>query len=154
MEIIYVNVNELKEYENNPRKNEKAIEAVEKSIKDYGFKNPIIIDEKYVIVCGHTRLLAAKNLGYEKVPCIMADDLSEEQIKAFRLIDNKTNEFAEWDFEKLNEELSSLEIDLSEFGFIENTDIDVDEFFEEPEEKEKEPKYITCPHCGKTFIKE
>lgn len=154
MKIINVKIEALKEYENNPRNNERAIEVVEKSIKDYGFKNPIIVDKNYVIVAGHTRLAAAKNLGYKEVPCIVADDLTDEQIKAFRLVDNKTAEFADWDYEKLELELASMEIDLSDFGFIENSDIDVDEFFEEPEEKEKKPKYITCPHCGETFEKE
>lgn len=151
MEIINVKIDKLKEYENNPRKNKKAIEVVTKSIRDYGFKNPIIIDENYVIVCGHTRLEAAKKLGYKEVPCIMADDLNEEQIKAFRLVDNKTAEYADWDYEKLEEELANIDIDLSEFGF-DTSSIDIDDFFEEPqEEKEKEPKKVICPDCGREF---
>jgi ParB-like chromosome segregation protein Spo0J len=87
------------------------------------------------------------------VPCIVADDLTPEQIKAFRLADNKTGELASWDFEKLEEELATLsEINMSAFGFVMNDDIDIDEFFTEAEEKpEKEPKKIQCPHCGEWF---
>lgn len=134
MEIINVKVNELKEYENNPRNNEKAVGIVEQSIKEYGFKNPIIIDKNNVIVAGHTRLIAAKNLGYKEVPCIKADDLTEEQVKAFRLVDNKTSEFAEWDIEKLEEELASIEIDLVDFGFEKFDPDDFDTDFTLPSE--------------------
>ena len=118
MNIIEKYVGELTPYANNPRKNEKAVDAVAASIKEFGFKNPIIIDREGVIVAGHTRLMAAKKLGLEKVPCIMADDLTEEQIKAFRLADNKTAELAEWDFEKLELEMMQIEtIPLERFGF-------------------------------------
>ncbi len=148
--IIYKHINELKEYENNPRHNENAIEYVKRSIEQFGFKNPIIIDKNNVIVCGHTRLESAKQLSYEEVPCIIADDLTEEQINAFRLVDNKTNEYASWDFEKLEEELSNIELlNMMDFGFETHDDIDIDDFFTEAEEhKAKEPKTITCPHCG------
>lgn len=117
MQIIYKTLTELKKYKNNPRKNEKAIDKVAASIKEFGFKNPIIIDKDNEIVCGHTRYEAANKLGMVEVPCIMADDLTAEQVKAFRIIDNKTNEYAEWDFDKLNLELSELDFDVSEFGF-------------------------------------
>lgn len=151
MQIISVKINKLKEYENNPRKNEKAIGVVEKSIKEFGFKNPIIIDKNNVIVCGHTRLAAAKNLGLKEVPCIMADDLTDEQIKAFRLVDNKTAEFADWDYEKLNEELSNIDMDLSEFKLeITNFDIEEDDDFVQEEEEQK-PRKVICPDCGKEF---
>lgn len=105
MEIVEKKVGELKAYENNPRKNDNAVEAVANSIREFGFKVPIVIDSNDVIVCGHTRLKAAIQLGMETVPCIIANDLTDEQIKAFRLADNKTNELAEWDFEKLNLEI-------------------------------------------------
>lgn len=101
MEIVEKKVGELKAYENNPRKNDNAVEAVANSIREFGFKVPIVIDSNDVIVCGHTRLKAAIQLGMETVPCIVASDLSEEQIRAFRLADNKTNELAEWDFSVL-----------------------------------------------------
>ena len=120
MNIVEKNIKELKEYENNPRNNDGAVEAVAESIKQFGFKVPIIIDKDGVIVAGHTRKKAAEMLGLKKVPCIVADDLTPEQIKAFRLADNKTAELAEWDFSKLETELAELaniEFDMSAFGF-------------------------------------
>ena len=101
MNIVLKNLNELKPYKNNPRKNENSIKYVENSIRDFGFKVPIIIDKNGEIVAGHTRYEASKNLGLEKVPCIVADDLNEEQIKAFRIADNKVADFSKWDFEKI-----------------------------------------------------
>lgn len=128
MKIFERKISELIPYENNPRRNESAVDAVAASIKEFGFKVPIILDRNDVIVAGHTRLKAAKKLGMNSVPCIVADDLTEEQIKAFRLADNKTAELAEWDFDMLSVELSDLaDVDMSEFGF------DMSEF-EEPEE--------------------
>ena len=115
--LVILNISELKPYENNPRINDKAVDAVAASIKEFGFKVPIIIDKNNVIVAGHTRLKAAQKLGLEEVPVIVADDLTEEQIKAFRLADNKVGEIAEWDFDKLNEELAELEMDMSKFDF-------------------------------------
>lgn len=109
-------VDELIPYENNPRINDEAVEYVANSIKEFGFKNPIIIDKNNVIVAGHTRLKAAKKLGIEKVPTITADDLTDDQIKAFRIADNKVAEFSKWDYIKLGEELGGLAIDMSEFG--------------------------------------
>ena len=123
MQIKEIKLNELKEYENNPRNNDEAAEAVAESIKEFGFKVPIIIDSNNVIVAGHTRLKAAKQLGLETAPCIIADDLTPEQIKAFRLADNKTAELAEWDFEALEKELAELtafDVDMSLFGFDES----------------------------------
>ena len=123
LEIIYKKINEIIPYKNNPRKNDDAVEDVANSIKEFGFKVPIVIDKNNEIVAGHTRYKASKKLGLEEVPCIIADDLSEEQIKAFRLADNKVSEKAEWDIDLLNEELGSFDtIDMSDFGF----DIDLD----------------------------
>lgn len=133
--IKAVKVSELKEYENNPRKNKKAVSAVAESIKQFGFKNPIIIDKDGVIIAGHTRKAAAEQLGLAVVPCIVADDLTPEQAKAFRLADNKTSELADWDFEKLAEEINALRdfpVDMSEFGF------DMSEFEERVEVQEDE----------------
>ena len=112
-----ININDIKEYENNPRNNEPAVSAVANSIKSFGFKVPIIVDRNNVIVAGHTRLKASKSLGYTEVPCVIADDLTEEQVKAFRLADNKTAELAEWDLEKLTEELQFIDMDMEQFGF-------------------------------------
>ena len=108
MEIIYKNVDDLIPYEKNPRKNSKAVKYVANSIKEFGFKVPIVIDSNNVVVCGHTRLLACERLDIDSVPCIVADDLTDEQIKAFRLADNKVSEKAEWDFDLLNEEIDDI----------------------------------------------
>lgn len=117
-EIILTPLTELTPYENNPRNNKGAVDAVANSISEFGFKVPIIIDKNGVIVAGHTRYEAAKKLGLKHVPCIKADDLTDEQITAFRLADNKTGELAEWDFAALEEELTKLnDIDMSGFGF-------------------------------------
>ena len=103
MQIEEINVKELVPYERNPRKNDKSVDKVAESIKTFGFKVPIVIDKDNVVVCGHTRLKAAKKLGLEKAPCIRADDLNEEQIRAFRLADNKVGEESEWDFNELGD---------------------------------------------------
>lgn len=117
MNIVMKKPSELFEYENNPRNNEAAIEAVANSIKEFGFKVPIVITKEHVIIAGHTRLKASLKLGLASVPCIIADDLTEGQIKAFRLADNKTAELATWDFSKLEDELSHIEFDMTLFGF-------------------------------------
>ena len=117
MNVVNMMVKDLIPYEKNPRFNDDAVEYVANSIKEFGFKVPIIVDKKNVIVAGHTRYKASLELGLKEVPCIVADDLSEEQIKAFRLADNKVSEKAEWDLDLLGEELEDLDIDMSEFGF-------------------------------------
>lgn len=168
MKIVEKSLEQLKPYENNPRINDEAIEPVAESIKQFGFKVPIIIDKYGVIITGHTRYKAAQLLNLEKVPCIIADDLTPEQIKAFRVADNKVAEFAEWDFELLAaelEELTAFDIDMSDFGFaeIEINDSDLSEFFtEKPKEENQEEtqqereqeenkEKIVCPHCRKAF---
>lgn len=153
IQIIKKNVNELVPYENNPRHNDDAVEYVANSIEQFGFKVPIIIDKDNVIVAGHTRLKAAKKLGMQYVPCILADDLSDEQVRAFRLADNKVGELAGWDFTKRDEELAKiLDIDMSMFSFKED-EFDINDMFEkvETQEKEHKKKTVTCPHCGETF---
>ena len=118
MQIIDKKIGEIKPYENNPRKNDNAVDAVASSISQFGFKNPIVIDGNNVIICGHTRYKAAKKLGLDVVPCVVADDLTEEQIKAYRLADNKVAELAEWDIDLLGDELDEIfDIDMSDFGF-------------------------------------
>ena len=120
MEIKLLSIETLKPYTNNARNNEKAIDVVAKSIQEFGFKNPILIDNSNEIIAGHTRLLAAKKLGLTEVPTIKVDDLTPEQVKAFRIADNKTAEYAEWNFELLAQEMEQLKIadyDLSLTGF-------------------------------------
>ena len=109
LKIEYMNVDDLIPYINNPRKNDKAVDKVASSIKNFGFKVPIIVDKKNEIIAGHTRLKAAKKLGMEEVPVIRAEDLSEEQVKAFRIADNKVTEYSEWDEELLKIELEGIE---------------------------------------------
>ena len=138
MEIIEKKIEDITPYEKNPRRNDKAVDAVANSIKEFGFKVPIVIDKDGIIVAGHTRYKAAKKLRMKSVPCIVASDLTNEQIKAFRLSDNRTAELAEWDMELLTEELDDiLNIDMSEFGF----DIELDDIEEKNEIKED-----TVPH--------
>ena len=118
MDIVEKKLADIKPYEKNPRKNDNAVNEVANSISSFGFKVPIVIDKDNVIVCGHTRYKASKKLGLEVVPCVIADDLTEEQIKAYRLADNKVSELAEWDIDLLGEELDSIfDIDMSDFGF-------------------------------------
>ena len=154
MEIIYKSTKEIKPYENNPRNNNEAVEKVAVSITDYGFRVPIIIDSNNVIVAGHTRYKAALKIGCESVPCIVIDDLTPEQIRAYRLVDNKTAEYSSWDFEMLEKELKSLDIDISEFEFPdlgETLDISDDDFYTDETVKNVKAKSIKCPHCGETF---
>ena len=133
--IVYKNVSELVPYENNPRNNDDAVDYVANSIKNFHFQVPIVIDKNNVVIAGHTRLKACHKLGIKEVPCIVADDLTPEQVKAFRLADNKTSELAEWDMDKLNIELGEIpDIDMSAFGF----DIEIDDIEEVPEVKEDE----------------
>ena len=123
MEILNLGLEEIKPYEKNPRNNDNAVDAVAASIREFGFKVPIIIDKDNIIVAGHTRYKAAKKLGLKTVPCIKADDLTDEQVKAFRLADNKVAEQAEWDFDLLNLELETITMDMEQFGF----DLPIDE---------------------------
>jgi site-specific DNA-methyltransferase (adenine-specific) len=128
LKIEYLQISDLIPYANNPRINDGAVDAVATSIKEFGFKNPIVIDSRNVIIAGHTRLKAAEKLGLKTVPIIRADDLTEQQARAFRLADNKTAELAEWDFDSLEQELDELsqDFDMTDFGF-ELLDFDDDE---------------------------
>lgn len=142
MNVIELKLEEIKPYEKNPRKNEKAVDAVANSIKEFGFKNPIILDEDHVIISGHTRRLAAIKLGLKTVPCVIAIDLSEEQVRAFRLADNRVASFSTWDEQKLKDEIAEINnIDLSDFGFKKDH---IEDIF-----REKEPEKVhICPKCG------
>ena len=119
IKVIEKSIDELVPYENNARINDKAVDVVANSIKEFGFKNPCIIDKNNIIVAGHTRVLACKKLGIDKVPCIVADDLTEEQIKAFRIADNSSAQIAEWDIDKLMKELETIDYDMEQFGLAE-----------------------------------
>ncbi|MEG1562521.1 MAG: ParB N-terminal domain-containing protein [Bacteroides sp.] len=114
MNIREISTARLREYENNPRNNDLAVEKVKYSIERFGFLFPVIIDQNYVIVCGHTRVRACRELGIQSVPCIIADELTDEQINLFRLVDNKSSEYSDWDFEKLKSELSLVDLTLDE----------------------------------------
>lgn len=118
MEVQDLTLDQIRPYDHNPRDNDGAVDAVAASIKEFGFKVPIIIDRDSTIVAGHTRYKAAKKLGLQSVPCILADDLTEEQVRAFRLADNKVGELAGWDFDMLDEELQQImDINMEQFGF-------------------------------------
>lgn len=153
LNIIYKKLTEIMPYERNPRNNDEAVDKVAESIKEFGFKVPIVVDAAGVIVAGHTRYKAAKTLGIEEVPCIIADDLNPYQISAFRLADNKVAEFSGWDFSMLEVELSEIDgfVDMKNFGFEGNGEMpDIDSLFDDapPEKQNEEPKTIVCPHCG------
>ena len=159
MQIIEKNISDLVPYENNPRRNEDAVQYVKASIQNFGFKVPIIVDRNNAIITGHTRLMAAKELGLETVPCIIADDLTEDQVKAFRLADNKVSEVAKWDFDALDQELADLEltdIDMNQFGFADTEAINWDDTPELTEESYQEPEKtkLQCPSCGRIAGKE
>ena len=145
MQIELINIDEIIPYENNPRKNEEAVVPVAESIKEFGFKVPIIIDKNNVIVAGHTRYKAAKKLKLKTVPCIKADDLNEEQIRAFRLADNKTGEIAECDDNILNFEMENIsDVDMSLFHFeIEDIEDNFNTDFELPNEDKPQTRTIT-----------
>ena len=146
MNVVEIDVSEIVPYDNNPRRNEKAVEAVANSIKEFGFKNPIILDKDHVIISGHTRRLAALKLGLKKVPCYIATDLTDEQVRAFRLADNRVASFATWDEEKLKEEIAGIaDIDMAAFGFREET---IKDIFREKQ------KVHVCPKCGYEWSEE
>lgn len=143
MEIIIKGLDEIRPYENNPRVNDGAVGAVAESIREFGFQQPIVVDRGGVIIAGHTRYKAAQKLGMTEVPVVVADNLTDEQVRAYRLADNKTGELAEWDFSALEEELAGIgELDMSLFGFepkemIEPEEITEDDYEEEPPEVPK-----------------
>lgn len=149
----------VKPYENNPRKNDDAVEKVANSIREFGWQQSIVVDGDGVVIVGHTRLKAAMMLGLSEVPVTVAEGLTENQVQAYRLADNKTGELASWDWVKLNDELEQidwLDCDMEMFGF--SAGVDIDAFFEDTEEvgeggigDDQEPKEVKCPHCGMYF---
>lgn len=153
-ELKWEPIKSIRPYEKNPRRNDEAVDAVAASIREFGWQQPIVVDRDGVIIAGHTRYKAAKKLKCDTVPVVVAENLTDEQVKAYRLADNKTGELAGWDFSALEEELAGLaQIDMSQFGFAdpEAEDFNIDHLFVEAESKEKEAKEIKCPHCGMYF---
>lgn len=137
MNIREISIARLKEYENNPRNNDLAVEKVKYSIERFGYLFPVVVDINYVIVCGHTRVRACRELGIQSIPCIIADELNEEQINLFRLIDNKTSEYSDWDFEKLKNELSTVDLTLEKNQILlERFELTAEVFDIEPEQAE------------------
>lgn len=120
MKVEWVSRTRLKPYPNNPRNNDDAVDAVAASLSEFGWQQPIVIDKDFVIIAGHTRLKAAEKLGMNKVPVVVAKDLTNEQVKAYRLADNKTAELAGWNFELLDVELADIsgDIDMEALGFF------------------------------------
>lgn len=174
MKITNIAIDKIKPYSKNPRKNDKAVPAVAASIKEFGFLIPMVLDRNNEIVCGHTRYKAAQQLGLKEVPCVIADELTPKQVKAFRVADNKTAELASWDFAMLQDTLAELEMDfnMGDFGFASMSDFNVDDIFVEhnasgntsdssgsseseyeAEEMPETPakRKVTCPCCGEEF---
>ena len=170
MEVEIRDIASIRPYEKNPRDNDAAVDAVAASIRQFGFRQPIVVDEGGVIICGHTRYKAALKLGLKQVPVHVAKDLTPDQVKAYRIADNKTAELAEWNMELLPIELKDLQaanFDLSMLGFdqeelamlldgdVQGGLTDPDDVPAAPEEAITKPGdlwllgvYTTCPHCG------
>lgn len=131
MEIITKPIAAIRPYEKNPRHTSNATRAVAESIRRFGFKQPIVVDEQGVVVCGHVRLAAAKSLGMTELPCVLANDLTPDEIRAFRLLDNKLHEKSSWDVDALNAELADLDFDFAPFDVDFNLNADVDFKFDD-----------------------
>ena len=137
LQVEYIPIDDIQLYYNNPRKNSEAVQYVANSIQQFGFKVPIIVDKDNMIICGHTRYKAARRLRMAKVPCIRAEDLTPEQVKAFRLADNKVAEMSGWDFDRLEMEFNDIdptEFDLADFGFFPTFTEDVQDEEEEEDD--------------------
>lgn len=155
MKVVDVPVSDLIPYARNPRKNDASVDSVAASIKEFGFKQPIVVDKDRVVVAGHTRLKAAQKLGLETVPVVVAEDLTPEQIKAYRILDNKVGEKSEWDAELLHLELSEIQLDLKVFevDFPFTPDIAAEDWKEFDESAAEDVPMTECPECGHRFPK-
>lgn len=160
IKIEEVNLDNLKVYGNNPRINDNAIKYVTNSIKKFGFLVPIVIDKNNVIVCGHTRYLASKELNLKNVPCIRAESLTDKQVKAFRIADNKIHEKSSWDNDLLKEELTELQdfgFDLEDLGFL-NFELDyilsdnTENFIDDLEENDFKDNNLLNEFFSMTFV--
>ena len=160
MQVEQWNIEKILPYENNPRINDGAVEKTAMSIREYGWQQPIVVGQDGVVIAGHTRLKAAKQLGLSTCPVVVAEGLSEAQVKAYRIADNKTGEIATWDEELLNieiKELVDLDFDIELTGFsLDDFELE-DPDFEPASEEEQgqldqlEPKWVVCPNCGNKF---
>jgi site-specific DNA-methyltransferase (adenine-specific) len=154
LQVVERKLKDIKPYERNPRKNKRAVAAVKRSIEEFGFRVPIIVDGNNVIIAGHTRYQAAKELGFDTLPALDGSDLTPEQVKAYRIADNRTGDFADWDAELLNAEVADISIDLD---WLELSDLGVGADFAPGSEEEqgnlseKTPVMVVCPHCGQEF---
>lgn len=153
MDLVEMNVSDIIPYSNNPRINDDAVEAVKESIKQCEYVAPIIVDENNVILAGHTRLKALKELGYTSIQVCVKNGLTDEQKRKYRLLDNKTAEIADWDFDRLDNELGDLNFGDFDFGFdvinlddgnYGNREVSIAEFSDDKFEHE-------CPKCGFKF---
>jgi ParB-like chromosome segregation protein Spo0J len=149
MELVKIAVNEIVPYENNPRLNDQAVSAVVESIRQCGYVAPIIVDEDYVILAGHTRLKAAMKLGFETVDCVVVKGLDEEQKRKFRILDNKIHELSNWDVDMLREELEDINLNgIAWFDDLLNPDVADLNDQSEPDIEEEEEETVVCPRCG------
>ena len=156
LKIEYWNIEKLQPYARNPRKNDEAVPKMAGIIREFGFRVPVIIRSSGEVIDGHLRLKAAWSLGMTQVPVVIADDWSEAQVKAFRLAVNRSAEWAQWDDDLLKLELEDLRLadfDLELIGFEDDADINFAPGSSEEQGKldEKNPKFVTCPHCGESF---
>ena len=160
LRVKYVPIGDVHPYEDNPRRNDGAVQALANSLREFGWKQPIVVDADGTIVVGHTRYKAALALEMAEVPVVVASDLTPEQCAAYRLADNRVGELATWDNELLAQELDGLaDIDMGAFGFI--GDADIDALFMDDDSgigasdqdggQEPERRTVTCPHCGEMF---
>ena len=151
-------IEQIKPYKKNPRKNEKAVPEVVKSLREFGFRQPLVVDSSMVLIVGHTRLLAAKELGLAKVPVHIASTLTPAQVRAYRIADNRSHDRSEWDVTLLNEELGELFemdekfdiefMDFGDFGPGEEKEKEIKEGSKELDEEEFSEFDHKCPKCG------
>lgn len=153
MEIRNISTKDIVPYDRNTKKHDKTqINNVAESIKQYGFVQPIVIDKNNIVVIGHCRLLAAKQLKMKEVPCVCVEDLTEEQVKALRIVDNKSNE-SEWDFDILPDELADIDLSDFDFDFGIDDDEELPDFEEEPSKNNSKNDICQCPKCGFEWVK-
>ena len=167
MDIKYVAIDEIKPYESNPRKNDGAVDAVASSIDQFGFKQPILVDKDMVIIAGHTRLKAAKQLGIDRVPIVIAKNLTKAQANALRIVDNKSGEMSSWDWDRLSLEYVKVieegAVNMEPFKFDINVDAVIASLDSEVKSNLKEGSELDmndfgddkfkyeCPECGMRF---
>jgi ParB family transcriptional regulator, chromosome partitioning protein len=161
MKIVDINPDKLIFYEQNPRENDNAVPIVKNSIERFGFRVPVMITKDNIIICGHTRVKAALELGLKTVPCTIESDMTEEETRAFRIVENKTHEFSFWDKPLLQLEMDSLDdvFNFEDYGFEqieELTEEDINKFFAEntipSKSKDIKPVEVECPHCHTRFV--